>query len=230
MRKTAICTFLLILFIAAGAGKEGKFWEEKPYTQWTEEEVQELFFNSPWVKKVIYTPPTTAVVERYRAHRIAAKDRRQNIPNGRLYKEQIYHISWISALPWKQARIRYARLMGQALDVTQVERFLNAPERYIRIIITTNDPQIFLSTKKTEIMMETYLQTELRGRIKLLDYIPPTKENMIPPIFIFPRIKNGTPLITLEDEEVTFFTRFNNVTIKCKFKLKDMVFHGKLEI
>ena len=230
MRKTAICTFLLILFIAGGAGKGEKFWEEKPYTQWTEEEVQELFFNSPWAKRVIYTPPTTAVVQRYRAHRIAAKDRRENIPNGRLYKEQIYYISWSSALPWKQARIRYAQLMGQALDVTQVDRFLNDPERYIRIIITTNNPQIFLSAKKTEIVMETYLQTELRERIRLLDYIPPTRENMMPPIFIFPRIKNNTPLITLEDEKVTFFTRFNNVTIKCTFKLKDMVVQGKLEI
>lgn len=230
MRKTAICTFLLILFIAAGAGREEKFWEEKPYTQWTEEEVQQLFFNSPWTKRVIYTPPTTAVVQRYRTYRIAAKDRRQNIPHWRLYKEQIYYISWSSALPWKQARIRYAQLKEQALDVTQIDRFLNDPEKYIRIIITTNDPQIFLSAEKTEIAMETYLETELRGRIKLLDYIPPTRENMMPPIFIFPRIKNDTPLITLEDEEVTFFTRFSNVTLKCKFKLKDMVFQGKLEI
>ena len=230
MRKRVICILILIFLMSGWAGSGKKFWEKKPYTQWTKEEVQELFFNSPWAKKVRYTPPHLAIIERYRSHRIGAKDRRENIPNGRLYKEQIYHISWISALPWKQARVRYAQLMGQPLDVIQVERFLNAPERYIRIIIATNNPEIFLTTKKAEITMETYLQTELRGRFRLLQYIPPTKENMMPPLFIFPREEDGTPLITLEDEEVTFFTRFNNVTLKCKFKLKDMVVNGKLEI
>jgi len=45
-------------------------------------------------------------------------------------------------------------------------------------------------------------------------------------LFTFPR----TAAISLNDKEVEFVTRFGPMEIKHKFKLKDMVYQGRLEL
>ena len=47
---------------------------------------------------------------------------------------------------------------------------------------------------------------------------------------IFPRGQNGSPLIEQKDGEVEVALKLGDVKINRKFKLKDMVFNGKLEI
>ena len=238
MRKRSICTLLIILLMAGGAGIGGKFWEKKPYNEWTEKEVQKLLFNSPWVKKWRYSPPRTDVISPSEEITMEAgePDRRTPIekptpsPEEKLSQEQIYYISWVSALPMKQAMVRYAQLQRQTLDVMQVEKFLNTSESFIRINVSTNNPELLLSTLKEKILKETYLETKTKKRIRLLDYLPPTRENRRVALFIFPREEDGKPLITLEDKEVTFRTRLDTLTLRCKFKLKDMVVNSKLEI
>ncbi len=42
----------------------------------------------------------------------------------------------------------------------------------------------------------------------------------------FPR----TDAVTLRDKEVTFYTRFGSMSVSAKFRLKDMVYQGKLEL
>jgi hypothetical protein len=39
-----------------------------------------------------------------------------------------------------------------------------------------------------------------------------------------------TDPVTLRDKEITFFTRFGSMSLTGKFRLKDMVYHGKLEL
>ncbi|TKJ34717.1 hypothetical protein CEE39_02005 [bacterium (candidate division B38) B3_B38] len=222
--------------MAGGAGKGGKFWQEKPFAEWTEKEVRKLLFDSPWVKKWRYSFSKTDIISRDTNIIGEEPNRRVPInppvlsPEEERSAEQVYYISWISALPWKQAIVRYTQLQRQPLDVIQIERFLKAPESYIRINITTSDPELILPALKDKIMKMTYLQTKTRKKIPVLDYLPPTMENKRVALFIFPREEDGKPLLTLEDKEVTFSTRLNDLTLRCKFKLKDMVVNGKLQI
>jgi hypothetical protein len=46
----------------------------------------------------------------------------------------------------------------------------------------------------------------------------------------FPKAQPGSHLITLEDNEVEVALKLGNTEIKRRFRLKDMVFDGKLEI
>ncbi len=230
MRKRLFATFVLIFLMAAGAGRGGKFWEEKPFTEWSEKEVRKLLFDSPWVKKWRYNVPEMAIITRDRFPRSTTSDVTEIIPKERHIREQTYYISWVSALPWKQAIVRYNQLQGNPLDVIQIERFLSAPESCIQINITISDPELLSLNLRDKMMEMTYLQTKTGKRIPLLDYHPPTRENERVALFIFPREEDGKSLITLEDKEVTFTTRLDNLTLRCKFKLKDMVINGKLEI
>ena len=50
-------------------------------------------------------------------------------------------------------------------------------------------------------------------------------------LFYFPRTTPGaTAPFSLDDKEVEFSTKFEKLTVKYKFRLKDMVYHSKLEL
>jgi len=100
----------------------------------------------------------------------------------------------------------------------------------IQINLTTINPELLLTTLKEKMLEETCLQTKTQKKIQLLDYLPPTRDNKKVAFFIFPREEDGKPLLTLEDKEVAFFIQLGNLNLKCKFKLKDMVVNGKLEL
>ncbi len=48
--------------------------------------------------------------------------------------------------------------------------------------------------------------------------------------FFFPRAAGEQPLITLDDQEVEVAVKFPAFEVKRKFKLKEMMFDGKLEM
>ena len=48
--------------------------------------------------------------------------------------------------------------------------------------------------------------------------------------FVFPRLGDGTEMITLQDKKVEFVTQIGPLKVERKFKLKDMVYNGKLEL
>jgi len=64
----------------------------------------------------------------------------------------------------------------------------------------------------------------------LPDYPIPTREKRRVLLIIFPREKDTIPLLFLDDEEVTLFNRFANLSIKVKIKLKEMVVNYKLQL
>ena len=60
------------------------FWETKPFTMWSDQELQQVTTDSPWAKKIV----------------IAAAGRAGGAPDTPVV------ISWRSALPMKQALVR----------------------------------------------------------------------------------------------------------------------------
>jgi len=68
-------------------------------------------------------------------------------------------------------------------------------------------------------------------RIPLQQYVTPSQFGGTRAFFIFPREENGEEMISLKEEEVRFVTQLNNQTkIERKFKLKEMLFNGVLEL
>ena len=48
--------------------------------------------------------------------------------------------------------------------------------------------------------------------------------------FVFPRLRDGTEMITLKDKKVEFVSQIGPLKGERKFRLKDMVYTGKLEL
>ena len=138
-------------------------------------------------------------------------------------------LSWRSALPMKQALVRDQIGAGGAVPAETQELLSRAESMYVVTImgLPTRYAQAINSMKT-----ESFLKRNNKPPIALADMgvqQAPASEKapaFLVVVFGFPR----TDAIKLEDKDVEFVTKLGQIDIKKKFNLKDMVFHGQLEL
>jgi hypothetical protein len=79
---------------------------------------------------------------------------------------------------------------------------------------------------KAELLKNTTLSAKGKDPIVAADLQAGGNEQKAAVLFMFPK----TTAIDADDKEVEFTTRIGPMVLKTKFKLKDMVFNGKLEL
>ena len=128
-------------------------------------------------------------------------------------------ITWLTALPVKQALLKERMEAGGALAESAKE-IIAGGEMYYAIGLTGLTPD---TAKKL---------TEAALRLPDKPQIDPANANFQPSgrtvdvMILFPRTKP----ITVEDKEVEVILKLDGVEIGKKFPLKDMVYKGKLEL
>ncbi len=238
--RTAI-SLSLILFLGFPLTMAAQ-WNDKPYTRWSEDEARKLLNDSPWGQTQAYTDTslefgtgpkattgisgtTTRTTVDYSARRID------------------FRIRLLSSKPIRQAfsrlvEIKQKNAPGDQL-AAQLKAFANAeiPD-YIIVALDCDskeartelqEARALLDNRKTaDLKNKTYLS--VRGeRVFLVEYQPPKKDGF-GARFIFPRLVDGKPFITPESGEVQFYSEFaENLTFNIRYKIKDMIFQGKLE-
>ena len=131
---------------------------------------------------------------------------------------------WQSALPVKQAFLR--QKYGEKLDSTpEAKQLLDRQEETYVIILSGNlrplmkgDP----ATLKKAISDMTSLSAKGKEPVKPMD-VQIDKSQIV---FLFAK----TSPFSLDDKEVDFSTKLADVVLKYKYRLKDMVYNGKLEL
>jgi hypothetical protein len=225
-----------------------EWWEKKPYTEWSQGEVNRMLSDSPWV-------------------RLALKDRRWN-----------YRITLLSSRAVRDALLCRFSLSGpssvklhagQSVTVEQlrkendeagtrirIEKFIaenpndirvKGDARHIVLAIsqTTNNlrwqglwwrrledmrPTELLPLQLEELAPYTQLTTKTGRTIPLVDYEPPGRD-MLGARLYFPRYAaDGSPAVTIGDRELLFETRIAGRKIKVKFDLKKLMYQGNFEI
>ncbi|MFQ5694745.1 MAG: hypothetical protein ACE5HB_02020, partial [Terriglobia bacterium] len=179
MARKAIARSLLGLLLVAVAAWAGDPWKEKPYREWTAKEVQKVFGNSPWSRRV-----------RILSGEVALGRVQPDIPNasagggsgagstggsgsavdastaspagggppagsgGRI----AFTVRWESALTVRQAKVRQQELQRGSVDEQEVERFLRAqPEQY-EIVVFGTAMRAFEELGETAVRESAYLQ------------------------------------------------------------------------
>jgi hypothetical protein len=84
-----------------------------------------------------------------------------------------------------------------------------------------------MRTKPEELKSKAFLNVKGRDPIQAVDVVSDRDERGANIYLVFPRA--DTP-ITLEDGDVEVFLKLGTVDVKRRFRLKDMVFDGKLEL
>ncbi|MGC8794704.1 MAG: hypothetical protein ACP5U2_15075 [Bryobacteraceae bacterium] len=246
---------LIALILGAAASGAAEFWEKKKYSEWTDKEVRKMLNDSPWARPVeirlaAMGGPAAGGGGRRRGGGGGGGFSDASVGSGMGGADETMgggmgrggggmampdavptitvYVRWRTALPVKQALVR-ARFGDEAGTSPEAAKFLSAQETY-HIIEIAGLPAPMLRVKPDQLKAGAQLRIKDKPPIQAVDLKAGREENRVNLYLIFPRQQQGTPLISLEDKEVEVYLKAGQLDIQRKFRLKDMIFDGKLEI
>jgi len=213
----ALCVMAGAVLVAAD------FWEEKPFLSWSDKDVQKMLNDSPWADEVaVALPPRLPAAQE--AGGRGGRGGGGGGDFGAAPTRVRLIVSWRSALPVKQALVRGQ--VGEGGEPSaQNEEFLALDEPFY-IVAVAGVPMQFGGTALEAIKAESVLEFSDRSPIPANDVIFQKGQGGLLLLVAFPR----TNPVTLEDRDVEFVTKLGDFGIKKKFRLRDMVFQGDLEL
>lgn len=223
--------------------------DKKPYREWSEKEATKILNDSPWgqTQTVADTSNMTG------NNRVASSQSRISDVT-----QVNFRIRFLSAKPIRQAFSRIIELqqkgelneqLGKQLDGLANADF---PDYAIISVLCDSPSQSSqlqqanagLSKYTTnELKPNTWLQAKGGEKIFLQEYQAPRRDGL-GARFIFPRMVNGKPILLPESGEIVFHSELpslvspnlrsepisaNQVVLNMRYKVKDMMFNGKLE-
>ena len=233
--KWMSCLGVLCVLTTLLAAKD---WEDKPFDEWSEKDTASLLQRSPWSKQQMFrqlsTGRSTSGAPRggTRRRRLSTED---GAP-GAGVTEKIYFVTFLSARPVQMALVRWV-VLSNTLGSEEAKGLVRENQYPDQVVLSVSLPPgwdlIELDSLSTDVLQETtFLELKKsKKKVPLSRYVAPSESGHPEGLFFFPRRQDGQDLITLQDGEVRFESRFNMQTrLKIKCKLKDMVFDGQLEI
>ncbi len=239
------------MFLAAGLAivpllYAGKAWEKSSYQEWSKDDAVKVITDSPWGQRIVFrelvAPSNTAALS---APPQPSEGSRTSSspslgPSGGVQLQarasSVYTVSFLSARPLRMALARLAMLSG-ALDAAGAEQFVEQNPFQGKIAVSVAVPgdqkdSIFMQLTTGELQDSTYLEfKKSKRRVYLESFLKPGEAGNDQAVFFFPRLLDGAEVVDLSEDEVKFVSRLNAQTeLEQRFKLKKMVFDGKLEI
>ena len=226
----------LLLMLTSMLAWAGDFWEDKQFIEWSEKDVEKMMTKSPWAKKV-----TLALSIGRSGGGIGGRSRdgigggsrggiggRSRGGIGGRSRAPVLQltISWRSALPIKQAIVK-AR-MGESTELPAgATQFLDQQEEFYVVAVTGFPTRMgrMLENSSDTVIAGTVLKRKDQS-ITVNNFRAEERGESTDLFFFFPRTAN----ITLEDKTIEFIMKLGGREIKKKFKLKDMVVNGNLEL
>jgi hypothetical protein len=215
---------------------------DKPWTDWTKEEVQKMLNNSPWAQlqtetdtsEMMYMPTSPGNTRANDASRqaIGATNQSVNVK---------FFVRLFSARPIRGALARQLMLQ-QKLPDTAVEGLRQFAERkspdsiIFTVIYESNDQrygnsvmQAFASNITSTLKNTTYLQRNDGKQLFLEEYVPPGKDGF-GARFIFLKNPDGKPFFDANSGEIHFVAQFSGLPkIERRFKIANLMYKGELE-
>ena len=234
MKKTA---GLLLLF---GFGLVAADFWQKPYTEWSDKDTAKMIADSPWAKSASVSMGGLAGAVHQCLPGGGFGGGPPGGPQGGGGSEfgpgapgsgppSIEVVArWQSALPIRQAFVRL-KFGAEADKSAEARKFLDPQERPYEIVLS-GPMGMFLGGKPEDsakaLSEVSFLSSPRTGPIKASQIEVGKPGRTMDVLFAFPR---SMPF-TVEDKEVEFTTKLGTSALKYKFKLKDMVVNGKLEM
>ena len=246
------CAALLVLLgVGLLARSTSDFWKEKAYTQWTDDEITRMLSDSPWAQS---SKANTQGSRQGMGRQGGGMGRRGGwgypgggypgggggYPGSGEWTPQFTAtIRWQTALPVREALLRQS-----GSTKTDDSSVLTAPVTSY-VIAVLGVPETLPSSgrgrygrRSDDDRSREDRDADLLDRLKSATYLSRKDKASIFPEKVA-RAQDGTTIlftfarsapISLDDKEVEFVTRFGPAEIKHKFKLKDMVYQGRLEL
>ncbi len=250
--------FPIVLGLTALALFAADFWAKKPYTEWSERDAARLLNSSPWSHEVYVVLGGGTVAgaagggsggghgstggvntgdmspmsggpggsgEITGGARAASPESMAN-GNGTSPSMTI-HVRWQSALPIREALV-IAKLGHEKANSDQARKFTEQPMPYYVVAVSGLPPAMI--ARITDDQMPELAKTATLVRQDKAPIAAESAQKIAGEpgavAFLFPKAAAITP----DDKEVEFVSKVGRLEVKRKFKLKDMVIGGKLEL
>jgi len=243
------CIFALSLWAA-------DFWQSKPFTEWSEKDVQKMLRNSPWSKEFSTAlpggGPMGGSTNRNRGGGGVTQDAASAPTNGPAGSQTqgglgryagstgdpgaqgggstpsiTLVIRWQSATAVREAILK-AKYGNEAGTSPEAKKALETTANDY-VIAVSGIPRMDLGAEgdelKKKMLEEAALIIKGKPPIKAEDFMV-ERGRGVEMLFAFPK---STP-ITEDDKEVEFAVKLGDLNIKQKFRLKDMMLNGKLDL
>jgi hypothetical protein len=217
-------------------------WDKKPYTEWSEKDAQRMLKDSPWARTQSFDSP----MELYRgptgrSGNTTTPDRPPDAVH------LFFRVRLFSAKPVRQALSRLIELRQKAGVNEQLAARLKQLAsgeflEYIVVAVTSDataaGPNVqqasaLLRRNNAELKNTTFLEIKGGKRFFLHEFQPASSDGFDAEVgarFIFLRLVDGKPFITPESEEIHFVAPLSDTyKLDRRFKIKDMMYEGKLE-
>jgi hypothetical protein len=215
-------------------------WDKKAATEWNEKDAQRVLSDSPWAHTQVFTSPVTL----FRSPGLESQ-RPGSTSSGAANATHVnFRVRFFSARPIRQAIARQiiAKQKQPLSDdmVTQLKSFASGEFREYIVITVTCDSQeaganvreaqgLLMARGTADFKNTAFLEIKGGKRIFLQEYQRPQADGF-GARFIFPRMVDGKPFITPESEEIHFYAELDgNYRLDRRFKVKEMIYEGKLE-
>lgn len=220
------------------------YWESKPYTSWTKDEVTNMLDKSPW-----------GTVFNKGVERLSGVGENLSKSNGldtteTAYDKLSFHISFVTAKPIRMALARRALLADPvSAGKTDWGKYIDQedPQNIVVVMNLTASPmdssvalmlsQTLDNFKTADLASKTFLSTDGGKKVALAKY-DSLGENGYGVKFYFPRtLPDGTPLVAASNKEIRFDTvlvlpkeqspETKSIAVNVKWDLRKMVLGGK---
>jgi len=216
-------------FAAAAYGAAKDFWNEKKPSDWTEEEIQEMLTKSPWAKDAaIFDSAAHKGVSSAPYAGGAYGRRRYESPNGKSLPTVNGLQGWRATVRWQSAL--------PVRDAMKAPKTADTDESYIIALVgdipgasvPSDDDSAAERQQKMDILKESTRLERKDDPLELqrVKIAPRTTLSPSGTLYYFSRVLP----ITAEDRQVTFVTKVGPLEVKCKFTLRDMLYHSNLEL
>ncbi len=244
---------IMLLALVTSVGFTADFWTERDFLQWNEKEVRKMLSNSPWSRTVVQTMGGgmgrggggggrggggggfpggggggagggggggTQTPGGYGGGYGAPG-------GGGPSMQRNFIIRWMSALPVKQALAK-AKYGEEAGTAEEGQKFIGRTETHY-VVAVSGFPARMAQVAQREpdrLKQGAFLKRKGKGNILPEEVQVRSGEQEAEVFLMFPR----TDAITLDDKDVELEMAMGPMTVKRKFKLKDMVYDDKLEL
>jgi hypothetical protein len=245
MEKFAI-TLAIIFAMAFSAGAQKRM---KPWTEWTEKDVNKILNDSAWgqtqtetdTSEMFYTPNS----QNRNSIGNHPPDGSSGSSGDRSTQGQLnqatsinYRIRFLTAKPIRQALARRAQMQNPELAERLKAFAEQQTDKYIVVAVDYDSTdrrftgpamQVFNSANTGVLKNNSYLETKDGKRLFLQEYIAPINDGMGAK-FVFPRTIDNEPFVNEQGGFLRFYSEMaKNIKLNMRFKIADMMYDGKLE-
>jgi hypothetical protein len=242
MKNKIAITLSLVFAFAAVAGAQKKM---KPWTEWSEKEINKILNDSAWgqtqteanTSEMFYSPTQPGGNPPDSSGGSGANNRAaQGALNQATYIN--YRIRLLTSKPIRQALARRAQIQNpqlaerlKAFAEQQTDEYIVVAVDYDSTDRRLSGPsmQIFNGANTASLKNNTYLENKDGKRLFLQQYIAPINDGMGAK-FVFPRTLNNELFVNEQGGFLRFYSEMSKgLKLNMRFKITDMMYDGKLE-